>query len=203
MGSLTQDYLTVPGQLFACVSFVGPDLPQKNEQLGLKIRGCFATNEEAKNHAARLQKEDALVDIYVVDMYKWLLIPPKREEINEVHYQNQKLEEIMSKYRENQAAAAAHFEQRKRDATATPIPGEFPYITPADENSKFYTKPDVPPMPHPADLLNDLVKEHPDTPMEELVKMADAKVQEEIERRRQTSGVPAPADLPEDPEPAQ
>ena len=99
MGSLEQDYLTVPGQLFACISFVGPDLPQKNEQLGMKIRGCFPTREEAASHAKRLQKDDALVDIYVVDMYKWLLIPPKREEIEDVHYQNEKLEEIMVNYK--------------------------------------------------------------------------------------------------------
>ena len=184
MGSLEQDYLTVPGQLFACLSFVGPDQPQKNEQLGMKIRGCFATRDEAANHAKRLQKEDALVDIYVVDMYKWLLIPPQRDQIQDVHYQNEKLEEIMTKYRENQTQAAAMFEKRKRDMNAKPIAGDFPYIDPADENSKFYTKPDVPPIPHPAEVLEDLKKEFPDKPIEELVKMADDKVNEVIEQRR-------------------
>jgi hypothetical protein len=184
MATLEQDYLTVPGQLFACISFVGPDLPQKNEKLGLKIRGCFATRDEAASHAKRLQKEDAIVDIYVVDMYKWLLIPPDRNQIDDVHYQNDKLEEIFQKYKENQAAAAAVFEKRKRDAVAKPIEGEFPFIDPADENSKFYTKPDVPPIPHPAELIDGLKKEFPDATMPELVKMADAKVQEEIERRK-------------------
>ena len=184
MGSLEQDYITVPGQYFACISFVGPDLPQKNEKLGMKIRGCFATRDEAASHAKRLQKEDALVDIYVVDMYKWLLIPPDRSQIDDVHYQNEKLEEIMTKYKENQAAAAAMFEKRKRDAMAKPIEGEFPFIDPADENSKFYTKPDVPPIPHPADTLEDLKKEFPDKPIQELVKMADDKVAQIIEERR-------------------
>jgi hypothetical protein len=184
MGSLEQDYLTVPGQLFACISFVGPELPQKNEKLGLKIRGCFATRDEAASHAKRLQKDDALVDIYVVDMYKWLLIPPEREKIDDVHYSNEKLEEIMSKYKENQAAAAALFEKRKRDAAAKPIAGEFPFIDPADENSKFYTKPDVPPIPHPAEILEELKKEFPDKPIEDLVKMADDKVAAIIEERR-------------------
>ena len=184
MATLEQDYLTVPGQLFACISFVGPDLPQKNEKLGLKIRGCFATRDEAASHAKRLQKEDAIVDIYVVDMYKWLLIPPDRTQIDDVHYQNDKLEEIFQKYKENQAAAAAVFEKRKRDSVAKPIEGDFPFIDPADENSKFYTKPDVPPIPHPAELIDDLKKEFPDATMPDLVKMADAKVQEEIERRK-------------------
>jgi hypothetical protein len=184
MGSLEQDYLTVPGQLFACISFVGPEQPQKNEKLGMKIRGCFATRDEAAGHAKRLQKEDALVDIYVVDMYKWLLIPPDREQINDVHYQNEKLEEIMSKYRENQSAAAAMFEKRKRDMTAKPLANsDTPFIEPGDENSKFYTKPDVPPIPHPADLIDDLKKEFPDMDMGELVKLADALVAAEIARR--------------------
>jgi hypothetical protein len=184
MGTLEQDYITVPGQVFACVSFVGPDLPQKNEKFGMKIRGAFATRDEAASHAKRLQKEDALVDIYVVDMYKWLLIPPDREQIDDVHYQNEKLEEIMSKYKENQAAAAAMFEKRKRDAVAKPIGGEFPFIDPSDENSKFYSKPDVPPIPHPADMIDDLKKEFPDMEMPELVKLADQRVAEEVERRR-------------------
>ena len=184
MGSLEQDYLTVPGQLFACISFVGPDQPQRNEKLGLKIRGCFSTRDEAASHAKRLQKEDALVDIYVVDMYKWLLVPPDREQIEDVHYQNDKLEEIMTKYRANQSAAAAMFEKRKRDMMATPIPGPYPYIDPADENSKFYTKPDVPPIPHPSEFIEDLKKEFPDKDMAEIVKMADEKVAKIMEERK-------------------
>jgi hypothetical protein len=187
MGSLEQDYLTVPGQLFACISFVGPELPQKNEQLGMKIRGCFPSRDEAAQHAKRLQKDDALVDIYVVDMYKWLLIPPKRDEIDNVHYQNEKLEEIMTKYRENQSAASAMFEKRKRDMMAKPQDGEFPYIEPGDENSKFYTRPDVPPIPHPADLLEDLKKEFPDKTIEELVAMADIRVAAEVVKRREAA----------------
>ena len=191
MGSLEQDYLTVPGQLFACISFVGPDLPQKNEQLGMKIRGCFPTRDEAASHAKHLQKDDGLVDIYVVDMYKWLLIPPQRDQIEDTHYQNEKLEEIMSKYRENQSAASAMFEKRKRDMIAKPIDGDFPYIEPGDENSKYYTKPDVPPIPHPADILEDLKKEFPDKPMDELVQMADVRVAAEVIKRRDAAAAVA------------
>jgi len=191
MASLEQDYLTVPGQLFACVSFVGPDLPQKNDKFGMKIRGCFQSRDEAGTHAKRLQKEDAIVDIYVVDMYKWLLIPPDREQIEDTHYQNEKLEEIMSKYRANQSQAAAMFEKRKRDMTAKPQDGEFPYIDPADENSKFYTKPDVPPIPHPADFLEALKVEFPEATMDELVVKADIRVAAEVLKRREADAANA------------
>ena len=66
--SLEQDYTTVPGQIFACLSVVGPDCPQKNDKFGIKIRGAFNTRDEAASHAKRLQKEDATFDIYVVDV---------------------------------------------------------------------------------------------------------------------------------------
>jgi hypothetical protein len=159
-------------------------MPQKNEHLGMKIRGCFSTREEAATHAKRLQREDAIVDIYVVDMYQWLLIPPDRSKVEDTHYANEKLEEIMTKYRENQSQAAAMFEKRKRDMTAKPIEGsDTPYIEPGDENSKFYNKPDVPPIPHPAEVLERLQQQFPDTPIEDLVKMADAEVSAEIAKR--------------------
>jgi len=196
MAMLEADLTCIPGQYFACISLVGPDLPQKNDKFGLKIRGCFSTREEASTHAKRLQREDATFDIYVVDMYKWLLIPPDRDHIDDVHYQDAKLEEIMVKYRENQSQAASMFEKRKRDMMAKPGPGEFPYIDPADENSKYYTKPDVPPIPHPADLLEDLKKEFPDAAMDELVAKADIRVAAEVLRRREVAAAEAASSAP-------
>ena len=182
--SLEQDYTTVPGQLYACLSIVGPDCPQKTDKFGIKIRGCFANRDEANSHAKRLQKEDATFDIYVVDMYKWLLIPPNREEIENTHYAEEKLEELMSNYRENQAMATKMFEERKRDAMAKPLAGTNSFIKPGDENSKFYTKPDEPPISHPAEVLERLQKEKPDASMEDLVKEADEVVAQEIKDRQ-------------------
>lgn len=197
MGSLEQDYTTVPGQLFACISIVGPDCPQKNDKFGLKLRGAFNSREEAASHAKRLQREDATFDIYVVDMYKWLLIPPDRDHIEDVHYNDEKLEEIMSKYRENQAMATKMFEERKRDMQAKKLEGEMPYIKPGDENSKYYTKPDEAPISHPAEVLERLQKEKPDAPMEELVKEADAIVAKEIEDRQKAREAAEAAAKPE------
>lgn len=174
--SLETDYTTVPGQIFACLSIIGPEAPQRNDKFGIKIRGAFATRDEAANHAKRLQKEDPTFDIYVVDMYKWLLIPPDPTKIEDVHYTNEKLEEIMAGYKENQSQAARMFNERK-SAMAN-------QITPGDENSKFYTKPDEPPIAHPAEVLERLKKEKPDTPMEELVKEADEIVAKEIVERQ-------------------
>jgi hypothetical protein len=179
--SLEQDYTVVPGQLYACLSVIGPECPQKNDKFGIKIRGAFNSREEAASHAKRLQKEDATFDIYVVDMYKWLLIPPDPNVIDDVHYTNEKLEELMSGYKENQAMAAKMFEERKRDMIES---SANTFMKPGDENSKYYTKPDEPPISHPAEVLERLKKEKPDVIMEELVREADEIVANEIEERR-------------------
>ena len=181
MSTLEQDYTTVPGQLYACLSVIGPEAPQKNDKFGIKIRGAFNSRDEAASHAKRLQKEDATFDIYVVDMYKWLLIPPDPTKIEDVHYTNEKLEELMSGYKENQAQAAQMFAERKRDM----VESASTFMKPGDENSKYYTKPDEPPISHPAEVLERLQKEKPDTPMEELVKEADTIVAKEIEERKE------------------
>ena len=181
MSTLEQDYTTIPGQLYACLSVVGPEAPQKNDKFGIKIRGAFNSRDEAASHAKRLQKEDGTFDIYVVDMYKWLLIPPDPSKIEDAHYSNEKLEELMSGYRENQAQAAQMFAERKRDM----MESKSTFMKPGDENSKYYTKPDEPPISHPAEVLERLQKEKPDTPMEELVKEADATVAKEIEERKE------------------
>ena len=191
MTSLEQDYITVPGQLFACISLVGPDCPQKTDKLGLKIRGCFNTRDEAASHAKRLQKDDATFDIYVVDMYKWLLIPPDNAKIDDTHYNDEKLEELMSKYRENQAAGSRMFEERKRDMMKTRT-GD--YIKAGDENSKYYSKPDEAPLSHPAEIMERLKSEKPDASMEDLVKEADAEVQQEIEERQKQREAEAEAE---------
>jgi hypothetical protein len=57
-------------------------------------------------------------------------------------------------------------------------------MKPGDENSKYYTKPDEPPISHPAEVLERLKKEKPDVIMEELVREADEIVANEIEERR-------------------
>lgn len=82
--------------------------------------------------------------------------------------------------------AAALFEKRKRDMTTKPLEGvpETPFVDPSDENSKFYTKPDIPPVPHPAEFLEKIQKENPDMSIDDAVKLADKMVQDEIDKRK-------------------
>lgn len=114
MSALDDDYVTVPGQLFALMSFVAPTgTNQKNDKFGLKIRGCFATREEAHSHVKRLQQVDGVTDIYLVDMYKWLLIPPDPNAVDDHEYQEEFLNNLVKGYRESQLLAKQHFNERK------------------------------------------------------------------------------------------
>lgn len=111
---LDVDYITVPGQLYAVISLVGPTgTNQRNDKFGLKIRGCFANTEEAAAHVKKLQAVDKTMDIFVADMYKWLLIPPDVNAIENAEYQEGFLNDLIKGYRENQELAKQHFMERK------------------------------------------------------------------------------------------
>ena len=111
---LEEDVITVPGQLYALVSFVSPTGNQRNDKFGMKIRGCFPTRDEASAHVRRLQKFDNSFDIFLVDMYKWLLIPPDANSVESQEYQEEFLQNMVKGYHENQALAKQHFLERKQ-----------------------------------------------------------------------------------------
>ena len=113
--NLETDPIKVPGQNWACVSFVSPSSNQKSSAIGMKIRGCFDTRDEAVHHIQRLIKLDPSFDIFICDMYNWCLVPPDPEMISDQTYQDQTLNSIISEYKKNQIYAKEHFEERKRE----------------------------------------------------------------------------------------
>jgi hypothetical protein len=113
--NLETDPIKVPGQNWACVSFVSPTSNQKSSAIGMKIRGCFDHREEAVEHVKRLIRLDPTFDIFICDMYNWCLVPPDPEHINDQTYQDETLNTIIGEYRKNQIYAKEHFEERKRE----------------------------------------------------------------------------------------
>jgi hypothetical protein len=113
--NLETDPIKVPGQNWACVSFVSPSSNQKCTSIGMKIRGCFDHREDAVEHVKRLIRLDPTFDIFICDMYNWCLVPPDPETISDQTYQDQTLNTIISEYRKNQIYAKEHFEERKRE----------------------------------------------------------------------------------------
>jgi len=113
--NLSTDPIKVAGLNWACVSFVSPDSNQKCKSIGMKIRGCFDTRDEAVEHVKRLIKLDPVFDIFICDMYNWCLVPPDPEMITDQQHQDETLNSIISGYRKNQIYAKEHFEERKRE----------------------------------------------------------------------------------------
>lgn len=111
---LDEDIVTVPGQVYALVSFVSPNSRQRSDKCAMKIRGVFGTREEAAAHVKKLMRMDNTVDIFIADMYKWLPVPPDPNGVEDQEYSEKFLNELMKGYKESQLAAKQHFAERKR-----------------------------------------------------------------------------------------
>jgi len=112
--NVDKDTEKVSGQNYALISVVSPQGGQKSENICLKIKGVFNTLDDANKHAEMLQKIDSTFDIYVVEMYSWLLVPPDPTLIEQKHVDS-KLNEIIGGHRESQLKAKMYFEERKRE----------------------------------------------------------------------------------------
>lgn len=86
--------------------------------LGLKVRGVYATNEQAVARAKALHKKDPYFNVYVADVGEWLPWDPHPEEVQDGEYQNDQLNKLMQAYRENAAKRDAFFEEEKRQKMA-------------------------------------------------------------------------------------
>jgi hypothetical protein len=116
---LEKDTVIVPGQQYAIISIISPSSRQQHDKLAVKIRGAFSTMDDAKKHAERLQKQDSTFDIFVVDMYSWLPLPPDKGEIGEQHYADNKLEELIQGHVEELDRSKEEFEKYKREQMET------------------------------------------------------------------------------------
>jgi hypothetical protein len=94
--NLQTDTTKVPGQNWACVSFVSPSGNQKNTNMGMKIRGVFDLHSEAVEYVKRLIRLDPVFDIYICEMYDWCLIPPDPDKISNQEYQEEELNKIIT-----------------------------------------------------------------------------------------------------------
>ena len=112
---LKPDVSKPPSQNYALISVVSPTSKQKNETCGVKIKGVYDTIEIAKMEAKRMMQIDALFDIYLVEVGKWLPIPPDTSLINNQEYQDEQLNEIIQGHIDNTRLGNQMFEERKND----------------------------------------------------------------------------------------
>lgn len=105
--------MQIPGQKYALISVVSPTSNQKNDTCGVKIRGVFETIGEAKKQAEMLSKQDSIFDVYLVELYKWLPIPPDNDMIKSQEYQDEVLNTLIQGHADEQIRAKQFFEERK------------------------------------------------------------------------------------------
>lgn len=112
---LEADTITIPGQNYALINVVSPKSNQKNEDCGVKIKGVFATLDEAKQYSQKINKIDPTFDLFVVELYKWFPVPPSIEDIQDQKFQDDKLNEIIESHKQEQMKAKEFFEARKEE----------------------------------------------------------------------------------------
>lgn len=113
------DYLSedpeLPGQKYALVSIVGPHMPQKCDIWGLKIRGVADSLEKSKKMSEKLLRVDSDYDIYTVEIGKFFPLVVEPNEIADVEYQNEALNQLIKGYLQNKELANEHWHERKRE----------------------------------------------------------------------------------------
>ena len=119
---LEEDVIQIPSQRFALISVVSPQSNQQYTSCALKIRGVFQTEEEGRRHANKLTQVDRTFDVFLVDMYKWLPIPPDTDHIGDQVYQDKMLNDIIQGHKEQQVLVKQHFEERKMESLTNPLP---------------------------------------------------------------------------------
>ena len=105
----------INGQKFALISIVGPNLKQKCNIYGIKIRGVADTVDKAKQMTKRIMQYDNDYDIYTVEIGKFFPLDVDPMEIQDIEYQNEQLNTLVKSYLENRQQANEHSEPRKND----------------------------------------------------------------------------------------
>jgi hypothetical protein len=82
---------------------------------GLKIRGTYSTRDEAEKRAKTLQSLDSDFHVFVGQVGYWLPWDPCADKVQEEHYINEQLNEMMEKYKENNINRDIFYEEEKRD----------------------------------------------------------------------------------------
>lgn len=112
------DYLRedpeIYGQKWVCLSFITPEsVKMKSDVRSVKVRGVYGSEEEARKRCEDIRHFDQDFNVYVAPVGHWLPWCDDPEKASDFNYANDKLNNMMKSYYENQAEAKDHFEERK------------------------------------------------------------------------------------------
>lgn len=88
---------------------------------GIKVRGCFSTQEEAELRCKILREIDPNHDVYVGPVGMWMPWHPDAYKTNRVEYLEKELNELMHEKKKNEDKAAIEFNKRVHDAKENAI----------------------------------------------------------------------------------
>ena len=80
---------------------------------GVKVRGVYSTTKEAEVRGKKLQGSDPLHNIFIAEVGKWLPWDPSPNQIADQEYAEEQLNSLMKKYKENDAAKEAFYQENK------------------------------------------------------------------------------------------
>lgn len=81
---------------------------------GVKVRGVFSNTKEAEIKAKKLQNKDKYHNIFMAEVGKWTPWDPNPSEIQDQEYNNDQLNSLMKKYKENEDSREKFFEERTK-----------------------------------------------------------------------------------------
>lgn len=82
---------------------------------GLKIRGTYDTHKEASVRAQVLRRKDPSFNVFVGQVGSWLPWDPECDKIQEQEYQEQMLNDLVKKYKENMDDSNDMYDQLKEE----------------------------------------------------------------------------------------
>jgi len=118
INTLSRAKKTVDNQEWACINIIGPGLRQVTKESCFRILGVFRTREEAEKHAVEYRKIEELYDIYVVSMYEFLPLPHSVEDVGDVRYEQEEINELLAVH-EKTRTQADEFNSRVANAKST------------------------------------------------------------------------------------
>ena len=81
---------------------------------GVKVRGVYGTVKEAELKAKKLQNKDKYHNIFMAEVGKWTPWDPNPNEVHDQDYNNDQLNTLMQKYKENEDSREKFFEERTK-----------------------------------------------------------------------------------------
>lgn len=103
-----------PRQDYAVLSILAPTGTNQTLETGIAIKlyGNFATLEEANAQAKKMSRECDAYDFFVLQTCEWARLPPEVASLDDVHYQQERLEQLKNRAAGGRDEAAARVRDR-------------------------------------------------------------------------------------------